>query len=106
VAITAAMLAGLGFKPLYAAGICLLANTAPVAFGAVGIPILVAAGVSGLDAMAVSQMVGRTLPFLSLVIPLYLVILMAGWEKSLDVWPACFVAGVRLPSYSIYLPII
>ena len=94
VAITAAMLAGLGFKPLYAAGICLLANTAPVAFGAVGIPILVAAGVSGLDAMAVSQMVGRTLPFLSLVIPLYLVILMAGWEKSLDVWPACLVAGV------------
>ncbi|MEN6486369.1 MAG: L-lactate permease, partial [Syntrophobacteraceae bacterium] len=60
VAISAAMLAGLGFSPVYAAGICLLANTAPVAFGAIGIPIIVAGQVSGVDTMAISQMVGRT----------------------------------------------
>jgi len=93
VAITAAMLAGLGFNPLYAAGICLLANTAPVAFGAIGIPIVVGASVSGVDLMALSQMVGRTLPFLSVFVPLYLVVLMTGWKKGLEVWPACFVAG-------------
>ncbi|HEX5669000.1 MAG TPA: L-lactate permease, partial [Chitinophagaceae bacterium] len=69
VAITAAMLVGLGFNPLYAAGICLIANTAPVAFGSIGIPITVASQVSGLPEMAISQMVGRTLPLLSLVLP-------------------------------------
>jgi lactate permease len=94
VAITAAMLAGLGFNPLYAAGICLLANTAPVAYGAIGIPIVVGAAVSGVDLMALSQMVGRTLPFLSVIIPLYLCILMAGWKKGLEVWPACLVSGL------------
>ena len=93
VAITAAMLAGLGFNALYAAGICLLANTAPVAFGAIGIPIVVGASVSGVDLMAFSQMVGRTLPFLSLFVPLYLVVLMAGWKKGIEVWPACLVCG-------------
>jgi lactate permease len=93
VAITAAMLAGLGFNPLYAAGICLLANTAPVAFGAIGIPIVVGASVSGVDLMAFSQMVGRTLPLLSLFVPLYLVVLMAGWKKGFEVWPACLVCG-------------
>jgi lactate permease len=93
VAITAAMLAGLGFNPLYAAGICLLANTAPVAYGAIGIPIVVGAQVSGVDLMAMSQMVGRTLPFLSVIIPLYLCILMAGWKKGMEVWPACLVCG-------------
>jgi lactate permease len=93
VAITAAMLAGLGFNTLYAAGICLLANTAPVAFGAIGIPIVVGASVSGVDLMAFSQMVGRTLPFLSVFVPLYLVVLMAGWKKGLEVWPACLVSG-------------
>jgi lactate permease len=94
VAITAAMLAGLGFNPLYAAGICLLANTAPVAYGAIGIPIVVGASVSGVNEMALSQMVGRTLPFLSVLIPLYLTVLMAGWKKGLEVWPACLVSGV------------
>ncbi|MGW8160064.1 MAG: L-lactate permease [Desulfoprunum sp.] len=93
VAITAAMLAGLGFNPLYAAGVCLVANTAPVAFGAIGIPIVVAGQVSGLPDMAISQMVGRTLPFLSLLIPLYLTILISGWKKGLEVWPACLVCG-------------
>ena len=93
VAITAAMLAGLGFRPLYAAGICLLANTAPVAFGAIGIPIVVGAQVGGIPEMALSQLVGRTLPFLSILVPLYLVILMAGWKKGLEVWPACLASG-------------
>ncbi len=93
VAITAAMLAGLGFNPLYAAGLCLLANTAPVAYGAIGIPIIVAGQVSGIDTMAISQMVGRTLPFLSVLIPLYLVVLMCGLKKGLEVWPACLVSG-------------
>ncbi|MDR3631008.1 MAG: lactate permease LctP family transporter [Desulfocapsaceae bacterium] len=94
VAITAAMLTGLGFNPLYAAGVCLIANTAPVAFGAIGIPIVVAGQVSGIPDFAISQMVGRTLPFLSVVIPLYLTILMSGWKKGLEVWPACLVCGV------------
>jgi lactate permease len=94
VAITAAMLAGLGFNPLYAAGLCLLANTAPVAYGAIGIPIVVGAAVSGVDLMALSQMVGRTLPFLAVLIPLYLCVLMAGWKKGLEVWPACLVSGL------------
>jgi lactate permease len=93
VAITAAMLAGLGFKPLYAAGICLIANTAPVAFGAIGIPIIVGSQVSGVDSMALSQMVGRTLPFVSVLIPLYMVVLMSGWKKGLEVWPAALVSG-------------
>jgi lactate permease len=93
VAITAAMLAGLGFNPLYAAGICLLANTAPVAWGAIGIPIVVGGQVAGIPDFALSQLVGRTLPILSVFIPLYLVILMSGWKKGLEVWPACLVSG-------------
>jgi len=94
VAITAAMLVGLGFNPLYAAGICLIANTVPVAFGSVGIPIITAAQVSGLPEMAVSQMVGRTLPFLALIVPFYLVVIMAGFKKSLEVLPAILISGV------------
>src|SRR5919206_2688899 len=82
VAISGAMLVGLGFQPLYAAGICLIANTAPVAFGAIGIPIVVAGQVSGVDTMAISQMVGRTLPFVSVAIPFYLVVLMAGVPRG------------------------
>src|SRR4029078_1416983 len=94
VAITAAMLVGLGFDPLYAAGICLIANTAPVAFGAIGIPITVASQVSSIPEMAISKMVGRTLPILSIFLPLYLVILMCGWRKAKDVLPAIFVSGI------------
>ena len=93
VAITAAVLMGLGFKPIYAAGICLLANTAPVAFGAIGIPILVAGQVSGIETMAISKMVGRTLPFISVILPFYVVILISGWKKGLEVWPAALVSG-------------
>ena len=94
VAITAAMLVGLGFNPLYAAGICLIANTAPVAFGSIGIPITVASQVSSIPEMAISQMVGRTLPILSVILPLYLVILMCGFKKTKEVLPAILVSGV------------
>lgn len=94
VAITAAMLVGLGFNPLYAAGICLIANTAPVAFGAIGIPITVASQVSGIPEMAISQMVGRTLPILSVMLPLYLVVLMAGFKNTKEVLPAILVSGL------------
>ena len=94
VAITAAMLVGLGFNPLYAAGICLIANTAPVAFGAVGIPITVASQVSGLPEMAVSQMVGRTLPVLSVMLPFYLIVLMCGFRNAKEVLPAILVSGI------------
>ena len=72
VAITAAMLAGIGFNPLYAAGLCLIANTAPVAFGAIGVPVIVAGQVSGFDPNLISAIVGRQLPFLSVIVPLWL----------------------------------
>ena len=94
VAITAAMLVGLGFNPLYAAGICLIANTAPVAFGAIGIPITVASQVTSIPEMAISQMVGRTLPILSVLLPFYLVIIMSGYKKTLEVLPAILVSGI------------
>lgn len=88
------MLVGLGFNPLYAAGICLIANTAPVAFGAIGIPITAVEGPTGIPAMDISKMVGRQLPFLSLFIPLYLIIIMSGFRKALEIWPAILVSGV------------
>ena len=94
VAITAAMLVGLGFNPIYAAGICLIANTAPVAFGAIGIPIVVAAQVSNLDVMKISQIVGRQLPFLAVIVPLWLVVMMCGWKRAMEVLPAVLVAGL------------
>lgn len=93
VAITAAMLVGLGFDPMYATGICLVANTVPVAFGSVGIPIAVSSQVSGLAEMQISQMIGRTLPLLSFITPLYLVALMAGLKKTLEVLPAILISG-------------
>jgi lactate permease len=93
VAISAAMLAGLGFEPLYAAGLCLIANTAPVAFGAIGTPILVAGQVTGIDELAISRMVGRQLPFLSVLIPLWLVFTMSGLRGLKEVWPASLVCG-------------
>lgn len=94
VAISAAMLVGLGFNPLYAAGLCLIANTAPVAFGSVGTPILMASRISDIPDMAISQMVGRTLPILSVIVPFYLVALMSGLKRSAEVWPAIIVSGV------------
>ena len=94
VAITAAMLTGLGFNPLYAAGICLIANTAPVAFGSIGIPIVVASQVSGLPEDPIAMMVGRTLPILAVVLPLYLVVIMSGWKRAMEAGPAVLVAGM------------
>jgi lactate permease len=94
VAITAAMLVGLGFNPLYAASICLIANTAPVAFGAIGIPITVASQVTSIPETAISQMVGRTLPILSILLPMYLVIIIAGFKKAVEVLPAILVSGL------------
>jgi len=98
VAISGAMLVGLGFNPLYAAGICLIANTAPVAFGSVGTPILMASRMSDIPELAISQMVGRTLPLLSLMIPFYLIVIMSGFKKSMEVLPAILVCGL---SFSI-----
>lgn len=94
VAISAALLVGLGFNPLYAAGICLIANTAPVAFGAVGIPIIAMEGPTGIAAMEISKMVGRQLPFLSAFIPFYLIMIMSGWKRTIEVLPAVIVSGL------------
>ena len=94
VAITASLMAGLGFQPIYAAALALLANTAPVAFGGFGIPILTGASVSGLDPMELSQMVGRQTPVLALIIPGMLVTVMAGFRKMVEVLPVVLVAGV------------
>lgn len=93
VAITAALLVGLGFKPLYAAGLCLIVNTAPVAFGAMGIPIIVAGQVSGVDTMAVSQMVGRQLPIMVPIVLFWIMAIMDGWRGVKETWPAVIVAG-------------
>lgn len=94
VAITAALLVGLGFNPLYAAGLCLIANTAPVAFGAMGIPIIVAGQVSGLDAYNIGQIAGRQLPILSIIVPFWLVAMMDGMRGIKQTYPAVLVAGV------------
>ena len=94
VAITAAMLAGIGFNPLYAAGLCLIANTAPVAFGAIGVPVIVAGQVSGFDPNLISAIVGRQLPFLSVIVPLWLCVTMCGFKRSMEVLPAILVAGL------------
>ena len=93
VAITAALLVGLGFNPLYAAGLCLIANTAPVAFGALGIPITVAGKVTGTDPFLIGQMAGRQLPLLSFFVPFWLVFVMDGRRGVKETWPAVAVAG-------------
>lgn len=97
VAIAGATLVGLGFRPLYAAGVCLVANTAPVAFGAIGIPIVALSAVMGYDdagMMKLSKMVGHQLPFLSVFIPFYVIVMMAGFKKAFEVMPAILVCGV------------
>lgn len=93
VAITAALLVGLGFKPLYAAGLCLIVNTAPVAFGAMGIPIIVAGQVSGVDTHEISQMVGRQLPFMVPIVLFWIMAIMDGWRGVKETWPAVIVGG-------------
>lgn len=93
VAITAALLVGLGFRPLHAAGLCLIANTAPVAFGAMGIPIIVAGQVSGVDAFAIGQMAGRQLPFMTILVLFWIMAIMDGWRGVKETWPAVLVGG-------------
>ncbi|MDZ7377528.1 MAG: L-lactate permease, partial [candidate division KSB1 bacterium] len=94
VAISAAMLIGLGFQPLPAAGLALLGNTAPVAFGALGTPIIALSAVTGLPLETLSAAVGRQLPFFSLIVPFWLVWAMAGFKAMREVWPACLTSGL------------
>src|SRR5215813_2087602 len=94
VAVTGAILIGLGFSPLSASGLSLIANTAPVAFGALGAPLIGLQGVTGLDLKELSAMVGRQLPFFSLIVPFWLVWAFAGFRGMLEIWPAILVAGV------------
>jgi lactate permease len=94
VAVAGAMLAGLGFDPFYAAGICLLANTAPVAFGSIGIPVITLANVTGLPLPALSAMVGRLCATISVFIPGYLLVVMAGRQRAMEVLPAILACGL------------
>ncbi len=93
VAISAAMLIGLGFRPLLASGIALIGNTAPVAFGALGTPVIALARVTGLPIEQLSAMIGRQLPFFSVIVPFWMIWAMAGWRKMVEVWPACLICG-------------
>src|SRR5688500_6701718 len=102
VAIAGAFLIGLGFNPFTAATLCLLANTAPVAWGGVGNPIRVRAGVTGLREMQFSAMAGRILPPLSLILPLWLVRTMVGWRETWQVWPALLVSGASFAAMQFY----
>ena len=103
VAVTGAILIGLGFTPLAASGLSLIANTAPVAYGALGTPIIGLQSVTGLDLKALSAMVGRQLPFFSLIVPFWLIWAFAGFRGMLEIWPAILVAGVcfAVPQYLI-----
>jgi lactate permease len=103
VAITGALLLGLGFAPLEASGLSLIANTAPVAFGALGTPLIALAGVTSLPLASLSAMVGRQLPFFSVIIPFWLVAAYAGLRRTAAVWPALAVAGVAfaVPQWAI-----
>ncbi|MCL4794337.1 MAG: L-lactate permease [Bryobacteraceae bacterium] len=94
VAVAAAMLTGLGFSPFYAAGICLLANTAPVAFGSIGIPVITLAGITGLPVEQLSAAVGRICAPISLIVPAYLMLVMGGVRGLAGVWPAAFACGL------------
>jgi lactate permease len=103
VAVTGAMLIGLGFAPLAASGLSLIANTAPVAYGALGTPIIALAAVTGLDMLQLSAMVGRQLPVFSLIVPFWLVWAFCGFRGMLAVWPAILVGGAAfaIPQYFI-----
>ena len=102
VAIAGSFLIGLGFKPFQAATLCLVANTAPVAWGGVGNPIRTLAAVTGLPEMAFSAMAGRILPPISLILPLWLVRSMVGWRETLQVWPALLVSGASFAAMQFY----
>jgi len=93
VAISGGLMIGLGFKPLEAAKLALIGNTAPVAFGSLGIPLVTMAPLTGLDLHQLSAMVGRQLPIFSLIVPFWLVAAQVGWRRMIEVWPACLTAG-------------
>jgi lactate permease len=99
VAVCAAILIGLGFSPLAASGLSLIANTAPVAFGALGSPVIALAAVTGLDLLQLSGMIGRQLPLFSLIVPFWLIWAFAGWCSMLEIWPGILVAGL---SFAIF----
>jgi lactate permease len=103
VAVTAGILIGLGFSPLAASGLSLIANTAPVAFGALGTPVITLAKVHGYDLMEVTAMIGRQLPFFSLLVPFWLIWAFAGRKAMLEIWPAILVTGVSfaVPQYLV-----
>lgn len=103
VAVTAAILIGLGFSPLAASGLSLIANTAPVAFGALGTPVITLAKVHGYDLMEVTAMIGRQLPFFSLLVPFWLIWAFAGRKGMVEIWPAILVAGLSfaIPQYLV-----
>ena len=102
VAIAGSFLIGLGFEPFQAATLCLLANTAPVAWGAVGTPIRVLSGVTGFSEPVLSAMTGRILPPISAILPLWLVRSMVGWQETVEVWPALFVSGTSFALTQFY----
>jgi lactate permease len=103
VAVTAGILIGLGFSPLAASGLSLIANTAPVAFGALGTPVITLAKVHGYDLMEVTAMIGRQLPFFSLLVPFWLIWAFAGRKAMMEIWPAVLVTGLSfaIPQYLV-----
>ena len=103
VAVTAGILIGLGFSPLAASGLSLIANTAPVAFGALGTPVITLAKVHGYDLMQVTAMIGRQLPFFSLLVPFWLIWAFAGRKAMMEIWPAILVTGLSfaIPQYLV-----
>ena len=103
VAVTGAILIGLGFSPLAASGLSLIANTAPVAYGALGTPIAGLSSVTGIDPFLLGAMVGRQLPFFSLIVPFWLIWAFAGWRGMMQIWPAILVTGVSfaIPQFAI-----
>ena len=103
VAVSGAMLAGLGFNPFYAAGICLLANTAPVAFGSIGIPVTTLANVTGLPVLPLSGMVGTLCAMISVFIPGYLIVVMAGPKRAMEVLPAILACGLSFAGMQYYV---
>ena len=98
VAVSGAMLTGLGFPAFQAAAICLMANTAPVAFGSIGIPVTTLAGITGIPVLPLSAMVGRLCAMISVIIPMYLVVVLAGWKRTVEVLPAVLICGASFAS--------
>jgi lactate permease len=107
VAVTGAILIGIGFSPLAASGLCLIANTAPVAFGAIGTPVIALSAVTGLDLLQLSKQIGHQLPFFSLIIPFWLIWAFAGFRGMIQIWPAILVTGVcfAVPQFLVSRPV-